>query len=191
MHGTRKRAASEGQRLWLPLGLPLASFVLVGLFGRRLPRHYQAAGLCVALVCAGFLIACGGGGSSATPISVSVSPNPVNTLWPNLAGAPAQTVNLTATVQGSTNNAVTWAITANGSDDTVQSTGANTATYTAPSAVPAGAVTVTATSQADTTKKGTTTVNIKVPTPAGTTGVSVNLREGTVQHSTGFNLTVN
>ena len=39
-----------------------------------------------------------------------------------------------------------------------------TGLYTAPDAVPAGAVTVTATAQADLTKAGNATVNIKTPT---------------------------
>jgi len=189
----RPRMRSQNQqRLWLPLSLPLAGMLLVGLAGRRLPRSYKIVGLCLALAVTGFLVACGGGSSSTTPppaIGVTVSPSAVNTLYPNLSGAPAQTVNLTATVNNSTNQAVTWAITANGTTDTVTSTGASTATYTAPTAVPPGPVTVTATSQAG-SKTGNSIVTIQTPTAAGTFPITVTVTEGSITHTTTFSLTV-
>jgi len=191
--GARHKLLGQKQRLWLPLSLPLAGIVLVGLAGRSLPRRYKIVGLCVALTLTGFLVACGGGSSSPPPppITVTVTPSPVNTLYPNLAGAPTQSVNLTASVGNTTNQAVTWAISANKTDDMVNSTGTSTATYTAPSAVPPGAVTVTATSQADATKTGNATINIQTPTPAGTYPITVTVTEGTIQHTTSFSLTVN
>jgi len=184
---------SQNQRLWLPLSLPLAGMLLVGLAGRRLPRSYKIVGLCLALAVTGFLVACGGGSSSTTPppvIGVTVSPSTVNTLYPNLTGAPPQTVNLTATVSNSTNQTVTWAITANGTNDTVASTGTSTATYTAPTAVPAGPVTVTATSQAG-SKTGNSIITILTPTAANTYPITVTVAEGAIQHTATFSLKVN
>src|SRR5208282_4524594 len=40
----RLRGRSLNQRLWLPLSLPLAGMLLVGLAGRRLPRSYKIVG---------------------------------------------------------------------------------------------------------------------------------------------------
>jgi len=103
-------------------------------------------------------------------------------------GEPAQTQQFTATVTGTTNTAVTWAITAGGTTDSISSTGL----YTAPTAAPAGPVTVTATSEADSSAKGNATVNIKTPTPAGTSTVTVTVTEGTAPpQSPSFVLTVN
>jgi len=119
-----------------------------------------------------------------------VSPNPVNTLYPNgiLAGEPEQQTQFSATVTEATNTAVTWAITSGGTDDSISSTGL----YTAPTAVPPGPVTITATSQADGTKFGTATVNIQTPTPAGTTKITVSGSENSQPtQTTTFNLTVN
>jgi len=190
--GARHKLLGDKQRLWLPLSLPLAGMLLVGLAGRGLPRRYKIVGLCLAMALTGFLVACGGGGgSTSAPVIVTVSPSTVNTLYPNLTDAPPQTVNLTATVSNTTNQAVTWAITANGTNDSVTSTGTNTATYTAPTAVPPGVVTVTATSQAATTATGNAAITIQTPTPAGTYPVTVTVTEGSIQHTTGFSLQVN
>jgi hypothetical protein len=196
--GTRPRVRSQKQPLWLPLTLPLAGMVLVGLAGRRLPRRYKIVGLCLALAVTGFLVACGGGSSSPPPpISVTVSPNPVNTLYPNLTvngvqGTP-QTQLFTATVANSTQG-VSWAVTGGNANGTIVASTTNplTATYTAPATLPNPAsLTATATSVADATKVGPATVNLKTPTPAGASTVVVTVTEGSVQHTTSFSLTVN
>jgi hypothetical protein len=182
---------SQNQRLWYPLSLPLAGIVLVGLAGRSMPRRYKIVGLCLALVFTGFLLACGGGSSSPPPpppaISVSVSPNPANNLFPNLTGAPPQTQQFTATVHNSTNQNVTWAVTGGSANGTIDATGL----YTAPSALPNpnSPIAVTATSTADTSKSGTATVNLQTPTPSGP--VSLSVAEGGLVKPTSFNLTVN
>ncbi len=187
----RRRAQNQQPRLWLPLTLPLAGIFFVGLAGRGMRRRYQVAGLCLMVVFAGFLIACGGGGSSPAPVAVSVSPGSVNTLWPNLSGAPLQAQQFTANVTGTSNSAVTWAISSGGTDDSISSSGL----YTAPTSTPPGAVTITATSQADTSKHGNATVTIKTPTPSGPSTVTVTVKEGSgaqaITHSTPFTLTVN
>ncbi|MBZ5656925.1 MAG: Ig-like domain repeat protein [Acidobacteriia bacterium] len=184
--GARHKLRGEKQRLWLPLSLPLAGMVLVGLAGRRLPRRYKIAGLCLALAVTGFLLACGGGGSA--PVSVSVSPASAN-LYPSMAGAPVQTKQFTATVSNSTNNSVTWAVAGGSANGTVDANGL----YTAPAVLPASSsATVTATSAADTTKSGSATVHFLTPTPSGTGQITVTVTEGTtLVHTTAFNLTVN
>ena len=188
-----RKLLGQKQRLWLPLSLPLASMVLVGLAGRSLPRRYKIVGLCLALALTGFLLACGGGSSSSPPpppprISVTVSPNPVNNLYPSLPGAPLQTQPFSATVNNSTNQNVTWAVTGGSANGTIDPTGL----YTAPAALPNPAsVTVTATSTADATKSGPATVNLLAPTPSGTNPVSLVVAEGSLIKHASFNLTVN
>ena len=111
----RRNLLSQNQRLWLPLSLPLAGMLIVGLAGRGVPRHCKIAGLCLALTVAGFLAACGGGSTSPQVASVSVSPGSVNSLYPSLTGAPAQTQQFTATVTPSAaNQNVTWAVSGTG-----------------------------------------------------------------------------
>lgn len=184
----RSRAALDHhRRLWLPLGLPLAGIMFVGIVGRRLPRQYHIIGLCLTLALGGLMIACGGGGSSAAPVAVSVSPSSVSTLWPSLSGAPAQTQQFTATVTGTTNSSVTWSVSGGSTNGTISSTGL----YTAPATVPAGTVTITATSAADATKTGSAAVNIQTPTPPGNYTVTVTVSEGTLQHTTTFTATIN
>lgn len=187
-HGLRQRAQEHNPRLWLPLTLPLAGVIFVGLGGRKISRRYKIIGLCLMLVLTGLLVACGG--TSSAPVVVTVSPASVTTLWPNLSGAPAQTQQFSASVTGSSNTAVTWAISSGGTTDSISSTGL----YTAPTSVPSGSVTVTATSQADTTKSSSATVTIRTPTPTGTSPITLTVSEGSgagaVQHTTTFNLTV-
>ncbi|MGD1215559.1 MAG: protease pro-enzyme activation domain-containing protein [Terriglobales bacterium] len=184
----RPRLRSQKQRPWLPLSLPLAGMVLVGLAGRGLPRRYKIVGLCLALALTGFLVACGGGSSSPPPVSVTVSPQTVDTLYPSLAGAPAQQQQFTATVNNSTNQSVTWAVLGTGTG-TINQTGG---LYTAPTALPNpnSPITVTATSAA-TSSPGTATVNLLAPTPAGPNTVTVTVTEGSIVHTTSFTLTVN
>jgi hypothetical protein len=81
-------------------------------------------------------------------VAVQVSPSSTNL-------GPSQTQQLTATVSGSTNTAVTW--TMNPQVGTLSSGGL----YTAPASVTsAQTITITATSQADTTKSGQATINL-------------------------------
>lgn len=185
---------SQQRRLWIPFGLPLAGLVLMGMSGFGPRRRCKVIGLCFVLVLAGFVVSCGGGGSSGPPpppVTVSVSPTTVNTLYPNLTGAPPQTQLFTATVHNSTNQAVNWEVNGvAGGNATVGTidTGGN---YTAPVTVPNPATfNVTAIAQADTTKKGNASVTIQTPTPPGVYPVTVTVSEGSVQHTTTFNLTV-
>ena len=191
IHGSRKRAQNHMPLLWLPTALPLAGIFVLGLGGRKLSRRYRIAGISAMLVLAAFLVACGGGGGSSPPVvAVSVTPSTVNTLWPNLQGAPLQAQQFTANVTGTSNTAVTWAISSGGTTDTISSTGL----YTAPTSAPPTHVVVTATSQADTTKSGNATINIQTPTPTGNSTVTVTVQEGTgsgaITHSSSFSLAV-
>jgi len=141
------------------------------------------------------MVSCGGGGSSQPPppppISVSVNPTVVNTLYPNLTNAPPQTQQFTATVHNSLNQGVTWAVAGGSANGSIDGSGF----YTAPGAVPTGAVTVTATATADGSKSGNATVNIKTPTASGTFAIAVTVSEViqsvvVAQHTSTFNLTV-
>lgn len=186
--GPTHKQVKQRSSLWLPLSLPLAGLVFVGLAGFGLPRGYKVIGMCSIILLAGLVISCGGGGGSSPPppVGVSVTPTVVSTLYPNLTGAPAQTQQFTATVSNATNKSVTWAVAGGDASGTIDANGL----YTAPTAVPAGAVTVTATAAADTSKSGHATVNIQTPTPSGTSHVSVIITEGTLTHGTTFDLIV-
>jgi hypothetical protein len=114
-----------------------------------------------------------GGGSTTAPPSTLVS---VTVTAPQSTLVVGQTLNLTASVTGTTNTAVTWSISGGASNGTITSTGA----YTAPSTVPNPAkVTVTATSQADTTKSGSFTVTIA----ASASGILVSVQPTTANIS--------
>ncbi len=82
------------------------------------------------------------------PVAVSVSPTSANVV----IGATRQ---FTSTVTGSANTNVTWSVSAGGGSITAGGL------YTAPATVPAGAVTVNATSVADPTKTATATVTVQ------------------------------
>ena len=183
-----RKLISQKQQLWLPLSLPLAGIVMVGLFGGGLPRRYKIVGLCLTLTITGFLVACGGGSSSTPPPPsvVTVSPSSVSTLYPNLTGFPAQTQQFSANVSNSTSQTVTWAVTGGSGNGSIDQTGL----YTAPATLPSPAnVRVTATS-ATTTTPGTATVNLQTPTPTGQFPVTVTVTEGGIQHTTTFTLKV-
>ena len=161
---------SQNQRLWLPVGLPLAGLILVGFAGKRIPRVYQILGLCLAVGLAGFLIACGG--SSSSPPVVTVSPSSAS-MYPNLVvngqSGTAQTQAFTASVSNTSNQSVTWAVNGTtGGNSTVGTIDTN-GNYTAPATDPGTSISVTATSSATSTP-GTASVTLKTPTPGTTPG---------------------
>jgi hypothetical protein len=162
---SRSERRADNRSPWIPLTLPLAGIVLFGLAGRKMSRHSAMAGLCISLALLGLLLACGGG-SSTPPVAVSVSQGA--TVYPSYANWPAgtpQTTQFTATVTNSTNTAVTWSVSpVNGGS--ISATGL----YTAPPialGLP-GSATITATSQADTTKTAQATETITPTTVPGT-----------------------
>ncbi len=184
--GAAHRSQAQNQRRWLPLTVPLFGIVLVGLAGRGSRRRYAIVGLCLALAFTGFLVACGSSNSTPAP-TVTVTPGSVNTLYPSLAGAPAQTKQFSATVSNSTNQTVTWAVTGTGNGSIDQ-----TGMYTAPAALPNpnSPITITATSSVA-SSPGTATVSLQVPTAAFGGAVTVPVTEGTITHSPTFTLTIN
>ncbi len=181
----RRRADSRSP--WLPLSLPLAGVVMVGFAGRKMSKYSVVACLCVSLVLLGLLVACGS--SSAPPVGVSVSPEG-STLFPNDSndGWPSQTASFTAMVTNSTQG-VTWSI----SPSTGGSITPNglTVAYTAPTIAVGlpGSATITATSQADSSKVATATVTITPATvPTSIVGapysITVTASEGGVASNT-------
>lgn len=99
-----------------------------------------------------FLQGCGGSGSTPPP-QVFVAVSPVTTTV-----SVAHTQQFTATVTGATNTAVTWSVAGGSSNGTISMVGL----YTAPASVPNPAkVTVTATSQADSSKFASATVTVQ------------------------------
>ena len=117
--GTTKSKRADNRSPWLPVTLPLAGIVMVGLAGKKVSRHSTVAGLCVSILLMGLLVACGGGGSGAPPppppVTVTVSPSTTVNLYANEAGN-AWPVNLTqqpftAVVNNSSNQSVTWSVT--------------------------------------------------------------------------------
>ncbi|MGA9355965.1 MAG: protease pro-enzyme activation domain-containing protein, partial [Terriglobales bacterium] len=161
----QQRRRADNRLPLLPMTLPLAGVVMLGFAGRKRSKYSMVAGLCVALLFAGFLIACGN--SSTPPTAISVSPEGATVFANAPAGYtwPPQTAAFTATVTNNTNTAVTWSVTPS-TGGTIDANG----NYTAPAAVeglPTSA-TVTATSQADTTKFASATVTLTPTSVPGT-----------------------
>ncbi len=154
--------------------------VMVGIVGlgtksRGKPRLYGGiAGICLGLGLMA-LVSCGGvagGGTTPPPVTVTVNPG-LATLFANEAGnswpAGVTQQQFRATVNGSTDQSVTWAVTGGSANGTVDATGV----YTTPAEVPnPGTVTVTATSTAAATP-GSTYVTVATPTAVGTSQITV------------------
>src|SRR6202521_638873 len=108
-----------------------------------------------------------------TDVTLTVNPGSAN-LFADEAGnswpAGVTQKQLAATVNNSTNQSVTWAVTGGSANGTVDGTGL----YTTPAVVPNPAsVKVTATAAADATKSGSATVNVETPTGLGTSQITV------------------
>lgn len=99
----------------------------------------------------------------STPFTINVVSNINVSVTPNAATlAPSATQQFQANVSGTTNTAVIWKVNnvtgGNASTGTITQSGL----YTAPSAAPAGAITVSAVSQADNATQGTAAVTIVI-----------------------------
>jgi hypothetical protein len=182
--GTTRTAGSDGPyAIGRPRPLPfftlawvvVAAIVGLGRKRRPKPRLYGGiAGICLGLGLMA-LLSCGGvaGGSGTTPPPVTVTVNPgLATLFADEAGnswpAGITQQQFTATVNGSTNQSVTWAVTGGSANGTVDG-----GLYSAPAVVPNPAtVTVTATSAATTTP-GSTFVTVATPTALGASQITV------------------
>ena len=139
----------------------------------RITNFARAGKLCSRPIYAAALLMCVAVSLSASliaQVSVTISPSTVT-----MATLAAQS--FSATVSGSTNTAVTWQVngisggnSTNGLLSTTVLGSTNEAIYLAPSSVPSPAsVSVTAISQADSTKSATATVTIQLPSRSGTT----------------------
>jgi hypothetical protein len=170
----RSGQAREGGRLYAILWVVLVGMLGIGRKRRGQLRLYGGmVGICLGLGLMA-LISCGGvaGSGSTTPVTVTVNPG-VATLfadetgnsWP--MGVTQQ--QFTATVNNSSNQSITWAVTGGSANGTVDGTGL----YTAPAVVPNPATaTVTATSAAA-TAPGSAFVNVATPTALGTSQITV------------------
>jgi hypothetical protein len=176
------RRGADNRSPWLPLTLPIAGMVMLGLMrgkaGRKVSKQSAIALLSFSLVVLGFMVACGGS-SSPPPVTVTVAPSSTVRLYANEAGnawpTSATQQQFSATVTNSTSQTVTWAVTGGSANGTITSAGL----YTSPATVPNPAtVTVTATSSGGTTP-GSGTVDILTPTAVGTFTVTVTATETT------------
>src|SRR6185436_15623390 len=100
----------------------------------------------------------GGGGGGGGTVTVTVAPGSANVR----IGATQQ---FTATVTGSTNTAVTWDVNGTQNGNATVGTISNAGLYTPPAVIPAGTITVRATSAAQTTATSTATASIWNPMP--------------------------
>jgi len=169
--GSQLHQRSDNRLPWLPLALPLAGVVMVGFAGRKMSKAATVAGMCLMLVLAGFLVACG---STSHPISFSSVTSSSSSIYPQNVGWTNTTATFTAALMNdSGNKGVTWAVTTpNGG--TIVSADATHGTYTPPTIaanLPSN-VTITATSVADTTKTGTASIALN-PTTLPNAGYTV------------------
>ena len=196
--GVRKQQRRANNRIpWLPMTLPLAGVVMLGIAGRKRSKYLMGTSMFVSLVLIGLLLACGGGSSAPPAVTVSISPSGSTVFANDTAdGWPNQIAPFTATVQNATNTAVTWSLSSSVSCTTNPSpcgTIDSSGNYTAPQIV-AGLptrVTVTATSQADPTKSGTATVTLTPTTVPGSYSLTIQATESTTTNTKGITLNVN
>jgi len=146
----KRKAQNQNPRLWLPLTLPLAGVVFVGLAGRKISRRYKIVGLCLTLALALIMVACGGGSGSSGPPPVTISPTSAQ-------------VQLGGTQQFTASTTVTWSSTGSGS---VNASGL----YTAPTT---GTTPLSATVTATPTSGTATSASVTIP------AVSVSVTPGT------------
>jgi hypothetical protein len=186
------RPSAQNRKPWTPLFLWASVMgMMVGGLARKSSSR-KAVGMAIAMVFASTLVltSCGGGGSTGggggpPVVTVSVSPHTTSKF-------PTEQQPFTATVNGTSNTAVSWQV--NGVTGGSASAGTIDANglYTAPAAVPSpnNPVMVTAVSQADGRKSGSATVTLKTPTPAGTYTVTITATAGSVVQTTTATLVV-
>ena len=142
--------------LWLQTS-PIAGLLWIGIARPKLTGRIAIAVCTFALAWLLVLAGCGGalsgGGGTQSPVTVTVSPQNINVA---LNGQQQ----FTATVNNSTNQGVSWTVPGGSLNGTIN---AASGLYTAPAAVPAGAVTVTATSAVAGSTPGSATVTVTNP----------------------------
>lgn len=108
--------------------------------------------VCLLLI---FAAGCGGGSSSSSQVNVSINPLTATVI-------PGKTAQFTASVQHSSNTAVTWAVNGTVGGDSTNGTINTSGLYTAPTTIPTTPnVTVTATPAADTAISASASVVIQ------------------------------
>jgi uncharacterized protein (DUF1800 family) len=114
------------------------------------------------------VVGCSGGSTPATPVNVAVTGNSQARL-----GSPVQ---MTATVTGNSNTAVTWQVNGVAGGAAVTGTISATGLYTPPAAIPSpNTVTITAVSQASASASGSLAESILNPLPAASSATVVGL----------------
>ncbi len=183
--GRPSRAQHSPDPTTRPSVLPFFTFawvVVVGIGGsgrmrRGKPRLYSwivaiclALGLMAEISCGG--VGGGGGGGPPPVVTVTVSPGSAS-LFADEAGnswpAGVTQKQFTATVNNSTNQTVTWAVTGGSSNGTVDGTGL----YTAPAVVPNPATAMVTATSALAVSPGSATVNLETPAGLGTSQITV------------------
>ena len=156
VHGATFSPTFKSRPEWF-LTIPFTGILLAGMARRKHSRDKTIAACALAWLA--LLAACGslGSGGGGSGVVVTVTPSTIS------VPVPSGTVPFLATVINATNNnqAVTWAVSGtNGPDANGNISGAGL--YTAPLQVPTGSatVTITATSQADTSASGSATVTL-------------------------------
>lgn len=179
--------------------LNLAWLLVAGLVAVRSrkpvrPRAHLALTLLALALAAMTELSCGGvaggggGGGAPPPIAVTVGAGVPSSVYPNNPGWPNQAAQFTATVTNTTNTSVTWTVTP-ANIGTIDANGIYTAPLVAGS-LPS-AVTITATSAADTTKSGSNQESLQLATVPGTySSILVTAAESTGVHSNSVTLVV-
>lgn len=99
----------------------------------------------------------------STPVAINVVSNIGVNVTPNTVSlAPSATQQFQATVSGTANQAVTWKVNNVTGGNSTTGIVTQSGLYTAPSAAPAAAITVSAVSQSDNATQGTATVTIVI-----------------------------
>lgn len=136
-------------------------WVPVFLISSRKNRNWRLAAeeLLLLAVCCLLLLNCGGSGqpvaSSSSAISLAISPSAS-------AVAPNQSQQLLATVSGTSNTGIVWAVNGLQGGSSASGTVSSTGLYLAPATVPVGgSVTVAAISVADTSKSANAVITIQ------------------------------
>ena len=132
----------------------------IGLTKRDLPARHELKLVIVLLAMGAWTLGCGGGGAGSVtqppppPPSISVTPTTGTVLL-------GETLQLTATVSNSTDNAVTWSVNGVAGGTAQAGTISADGVYTAPTELPSGGtVQVTATSHADSSKSASASVSV-------------------------------
>lgn len=139
-----------------------------------------AFGSVVLLASLGLTAACGGGASSHPPpanVSIQISPTSFNLgLGSNLQ--------FVATVTGTTDTSAAWQVNGMPGGDASLGTITGAGLYIAPVNMPAGAITVTAVANADSTRTSSASLNFTATDPVGTAqGASITCKQGKINTS--------